>query len=168
MARRLTRDTQHAVLAGVAAGFADYLNVDPVLVRIGFLLLLFFSGLGLPLYILCWVVMPRRDRVAGEGAAAAPAPADRIAEDVREAGEKAVEGLRDSLKDRGGSRLVAGTILIILGLLFLLDRFSWFHWWDWVRLANLWPLVLVGVGVAMILGARRPRAGGAPPSSDMT
>jgi len=39
--RRLTRDTQHAVLGGVAAGFGRYLDVDPVLARLAFVLLAF-------------------------------------------------------------------------------------------------------------------------------
>ena len=38
MPRKLTRDTQGAVIAGVAAGFGRYLDVDPVLVRLGFVL----------------------------------------------------------------------------------------------------------------------------------
>ncbi len=53
MARRLTRNRREAVVDGVGAGFADYFNVDPVLVRLGFVLLAFANGIGLLFYIIC-------------------------------------------------------------------------------------------------------------------
>ena len=64
MPRRLTRDTQRAVLGGVAAGFGRYLDVDPVLARLGFVLLAFVNGLGILFYLACWLLMPRADAVA--------------------------------------------------------------------------------------------------------
>ena len=73
MPRRLTRDTQHGVLAGVAAGFGRYLDVDPVLARLGFVLLAFVHGLGILFYLICWLLMPRADAVPQEAAPASPA-----------------------------------------------------------------------------------------------
>lgn len=61
--------------------------------------------------------------------------------------------------DAGRGRMVAGTILIVLGVLFLLDRLSWWHWPQWARLSNLWPLILIAVGVSIILEAARGRSG---------
>ena len=77
MTRRLTRDTKNAVLGGVAAGFANYFCVDPVLVRLAFILLVFLNGFGLLAYVVGWVIMPRAERDAGAaGTAGAPgAPA---------------------------------------------------------------------------------------------
>ena len=47
------------MLGGVAAGFGDYFDVDPVLVRLGFVLLTFATaGIGILFYIICWVIMP--------------------------------------------------------------------------------------------------------------
>jgi len=54
-------------------------------------------------------------------------------------------------------RLVAGVILVGVGLVFLLERFWPFRWW-WV--ADLWPALLILVGLAMILNARRKGADG--------
>ena len=59
MARRLTRNTKDAVCAGVAAGFADYVDVDPLLVRLAFVFLTLFGGSGIFLYVVSWVLMPR-------------------------------------------------------------------------------------------------------------
>ena len=56
--------------------------------------------------------------------------------------------------------MIAGGILIALGLMFLLDRFSWvFQWPHWMRFSNLWPLILVAVGVSLLARSRsRERA----------
>ena len=56
----LRRDTgRHA--AGVAGGLADYLGVDALVLRIGFVVLALF-GVGLPLYLVGWVAMPSPSR----------------------------------------------------------------------------------------------------------
>lgn len=53
----LTRSRSQRQIAGVCGGLADYLGVDPALVRIAFVLGA-FTGLGIGLYLLLWLVMP--------------------------------------------------------------------------------------------------------------
>jgi phage shock protein C len=55
---RLTRSRTDAMIAGVSSGLARYLNTDPVIVRLVFVLLA-FSGPGLLVYPLLWLIMPR-------------------------------------------------------------------------------------------------------------
>lgn len=58
--KKLMRSTDNRMVAGVAAGLADYFNTDPTLIRILFILLtlLGFGGLGILTYIVLWVIMP--------------------------------------------------------------------------------------------------------------
>ena len=56
--QRLHRRHRGRMLGGVAAGLADYFDVDPTLVRIGFVALAFVGGLAVPLYIAGWVLIP--------------------------------------------------------------------------------------------------------------
>ena len=49
------------MVAGVAAGFADYLGVDPTLVRIGFVVLALMGGIAVPLYLAGWLLIPEED-----------------------------------------------------------------------------------------------------------
>ncbi len=56
--KRLVR-TPDGKIAGVAAGIAHYLGVDPTIVRIAFLVLAFAGGIGILLYLACWIVMPK-------------------------------------------------------------------------------------------------------------
>lgn len=58
--RKLYRDPEQTVLAGVCGGLAAYFNMDPVVIRlIVVLLALFTSGAGILVYILLWIVVPK-------------------------------------------------------------------------------------------------------------
>jgi phage shock protein PspC (stress-responsive transcriptional regulator) len=46
------------MLAGVASGIAAYLGIDTLLVRIGFAVLTIVGGVGIPLYLVCWLLIP--------------------------------------------------------------------------------------------------------------
>jgi phage shock protein C len=57
--KKLVRPKQGRRIAGVAAGFANYFDVDVTLVRIIWVILLLPGGLpGLLPYIICWIMMP--------------------------------------------------------------------------------------------------------------
>lgn len=55
--RKFFRDTDNGVLAGVCSGLAAYMNIDPVIVRLIFILLL-FAGIAIPTYIILWIIIP--------------------------------------------------------------------------------------------------------------
>lgn len=57
-ARVLRRRSDDRVIGGVASGLGAFLNVDPLLIRIGFVGLMVFGGLGLILYVGAWLLVP--------------------------------------------------------------------------------------------------------------
>ena len=59
VSQRLARDMEHKKIAGVCAGLARYFDVDPVLLRLIFLVLAFSTGIGFVAYIIGWIVMPK-------------------------------------------------------------------------------------------------------------
>jgi phage shock protein PspC (stress-responsive transcriptional regulator) len=59
--RRLLRSANERMLWGVAGGLAEYLRVDPTLVRLGFAVATFFGGLGILAYLLMAVIVPQDD-----------------------------------------------------------------------------------------------------------
>jgi phage shock protein PspC (stress-responsive transcriptional regulator) len=59
--RRLYRAGRGRMIGGVALGVADYLDVDPTVVRIGFVALTFLGGLAVPLYLAGWLLIPDVD-----------------------------------------------------------------------------------------------------------
>jgi phage shock protein PspC (stress-responsive transcriptional regulator) len=56
--RLLRRRTDDRVIGGVAGGLGDYFNVDPLLIRIGFVGLILFGGAGVVLYLIAWLMVP--------------------------------------------------------------------------------------------------------------
>jgi phage shock protein PspC (stress-responsive transcriptional regulator) len=67
----LTRSTSDRKLSGVAGGLAEYLKVDPLLVRIGFAVSALFTGAGIVAYAVMWALVPSEDAPATAHPAAA-------------------------------------------------------------------------------------------------
>ncbi len=65
----LRRSRDGSMLAGVAAGLAEYFEVDATFVRIGLVALTLLGGAGVPLYVAAWLLIPEEGSevaVAGE------------------------------------------------------------------------------------------------------
>lgn len=91
--QRLTRDPQNSMLGGVCAGFAKRYGFDATLVRIVLVLLTVVTGgIGVPVYIAAWIVMPVED--ASTPARAASDGSVRLGNDVREVSDRLVEAAR--------------------------------------------------------------------------
>jgi phage shock protein C len=62
--KRLHRDNETAIVAGVLSGMAEYFKQDPVLFRLAAIVLIVLTGVfpGLLLYLVAWVVMPRKPK----------------------------------------------------------------------------------------------------------
>ena len=58
--KRLYRSTENRMFAGVCGGIAEYLDVDPTLVRLAFVALSLMGGPGVPLYIILMLVAPEK------------------------------------------------------------------------------------------------------------
>ncbi|MGY3766401.1 PspC domain-containing protein [Vagococcus vulneris] len=59
MKKRLTKSSDNVVISGVLGGIADYLKVDPTIVRIIYVILTFSTAFaGIPMYIIMALVMP--------------------------------------------------------------------------------------------------------------
>lgn len=60
--KRLYRSRKNRVIAGVCGGLGDYFNVDPVLFRLVWVLLVFGAGTGILAYIIAWLIIPLEPR----------------------------------------------------------------------------------------------------------
>ncbi len=56
--KRFFRDSDTAILGGVASGVAAYFNIDVVFVRVAFVLFTMVFGSGIPIYVLLWIIIP--------------------------------------------------------------------------------------------------------------
>lgn len=56
--KRLYRSRTDRKIAGVCGGFAEYLNVDPAILRIVWAVSILLFGVGIFLYLLAWIITP--------------------------------------------------------------------------------------------------------------
>lgn len=142
---RLYRSTSNKVIGGVASGLADYFNIDVVLARVVFVLLAFFGGGGVLIYIVMWIIIPGQNNNY---------PHQQNFNDGKTSNEKSTDDSSDTSTSEmtrkksakpSNTGLIAGIVLIFLGMLFLVDRLM-----PWYHVTDFWPLLLVAVGVLII------------------
>jgi phage shock protein C len=135
MTNRLYRIRSKKMIAGVASGLSEYFDIDPVFIRVAFIVLTLTHGVGLIAYIILWVVMPEKIEVAPEtGAINATDPVAGAGIDTQFREQK-----------RNSRFSVAGIILIVLGLLFLAENFI-----PIFDLEDFWPVLLIAVGIGIL------------------
>ncbi len=64
--KRLMRSQNNRMVAGVAAGIAEYLDTDPTLIRLLFVIMALAGGPGLLAYLILWLVMPEGPAVSAK------------------------------------------------------------------------------------------------------
>jgi phage shock protein PspC (stress-responsive transcriptional regulator) len=166
MRDRLYRSRDERVLFGVAGGVAEWLDIDPALVRIVFALLVLTAGFGLLLYIIMAIVIPEEPELV----AAPPAPGDPSAPatpaagptwtDARSARRAARRAARAERDGRGV--VIFGAILIVVGAWFLLDQYI-----PDLNGDLLGPVILIVIGGLLLAGAMTRGVGsgrGNPPA----
>jgi phage shock protein C len=128
--RRLLRSRDDRVIAGVCGGLGRHLGIDPVLIRIAAVVLVFAGGAGILLYAIGWIAIPEEPEVgvspASAETAAAPAP------------------------ERASGAVVLGFVFVVLGVFFLLDEL----WPDFLSWEYTWPIALIAVGLAILVRGR--------------
>ncbi len=130
--RRVTRRMDDRLIAGVASGLGAYFNIDPVVFRVGFVALTLAGGVGVLIYLLCWVLLPPAFGPNGppQGQAVMPAA-------LRQGGWK--------------THLAIGAVLLALVLLFS----------PFTRPTVVFALLLIALGV-MLMVQDQPGGGRSP------
>jgi phage shock protein PspC (stress-responsive transcriptional regulator) len=154
---RLHRSRKDRMLFGVCGGLAEYFEIDPVLVRVIFVLLV-LSGAGLLAYIILAIVMPDEEATEAAGRErmrqnleSLRTEAGEIAQDLRVTASPAETDAEASARHRRHQE-IAGLVLVGLGLLIVIGNLGWMRWWHW---GTFWPVILVLIGVAILFGRGR-------------
>ena len=134
--RRLSRNSMNRVIGGVCSGLAEYFGLDIALVRIAFVIAFLFASFGFWLYIILWIVLP----VEGQ-----QSTVNSQQSTVNSQQSESVSKPESKVKS-----IFAGSFVILIGLLFLVNNFIPINW-VW----KLWPLILVAIGVVMIVTASK-------------
>ena len=146
MSSRLYRSRTDQMIGGVCGGLGQYLKIDSTIIRLLFVLLALGSGVGIALYLILWVIIPYTDEGEASTSETARSSADEIAQRVRSMGDDVRHAISEPNPKTG---IIVGGALVILGCLFLINSLN-LPWLRWLRFDMIWPLLVIGVGVAMI------------------
>lgn len=113
------------MIGGVSGGLAHYFNLDPVWIRLAFVVLA-MGGAGVLAYLILWIVVPERPLNEAEPPITAPVSINR------------------------GRELIA-LALVAIGFFMLATNLQIIPAWDWGR---FWPALLIVAGAALLLRRR--------------
>lgn len=152
------------IFGGVCSGLAAGLRIDPLWVRLGFVLLAFLQGVGLLIYIVLWLVMPEQV----EGQEGTRSGVDSMSADLKRIGgelrsqfgvapkqapnqEQPAPTVTVSIADEapgapsiGRTSIGLGLVLVAVGLIMLGANTGLVQW------SVIWPSVLIIIGVLLL------------------
>jgi phage shock protein C len=157
MEKRLYRSRSDRMVWGVCGGLAKYFGIDPVIIRIIFVLLIFLSGVGILAYIILAIVVPLEEskstttsETVRENIEEMKETASELGRELRTSFEKDKDNKEEESRMHHHRPYWFGIILIIIGLIFLLQNF-----WSLFRWHYMWPVILIVIGLLVMFTRRR-------------
>jgi len=159
--KRLYRSLTDRKLAGVAGGLAEYFVMDPLLIRLAFVILTLAGGGGILIYIVMWIVTPENPMKAQPAINQSgqdfqqqnPAPSETQNDTTGFKAEASDPGTVSAAtpeapqaKKRKKGSLIGGMVLITLGMLFLADEFI-----PRINFGDIWPVILIVIGAGLLI-----------------
>ena len=143
MEKKLTRKSENHLIGGVCSGLGHYLGIDPLWLRVLFVLWTVTGGSGVLFYFILWAVMP---------AEVDSKPID-LGVRIKQIGNEVSEIFRQP-----SPQLItyAGIGLIGMGIVYLLQQFG-FPWLDWLNRELIWAIVLVLAGAVILARALKQK-----------
>jgi phage shock protein C len=173
MDKRLFRNEYEKVVGGVSSGIAEYMEVDVTIIRLLFVLsTIFLVGTGVLVYIVMWIVVPVNNDPAKRFAKfneynkgftnpfesksnSQGWTSPSMGADPFKMGRDDAE-FRPMKRSSETGKTVAGLVLLVMGIYFLMNEFDIIPFW--FNVSKMWPLVFVAVGVSFLLKAKNKNA----------
>ena len=143
--RRLQKSRNDNMISGVSGGMAEYFEIDPVFVRLGWVLSIFLTGgVSILIYLVMVIVVPKR----AYAPAASPDPSAN-------GGEYSVEPDDETdLRLRERRRYLLGIVVVLVGVAFLLHNMNILGLGS-VEWGVLGAVAVIGIGVALLIAGMR-------------
>jgi phage shock protein C len=146
--KRLYRSAKSKVFGGVAGGIAEYFDIDPIIIRLLFVIIAFAGGGGAIVYLILWIALPLEPVTPFTMNMGSGEPFN-----TRNPGEQSTTDFSTGasnpfeipVKPENRNGLIGGIVLISLGMIFLANRFI-----PNINFHDLWPLALVILGGVLI------------------
>lgn len=142
----LYRSTSNRVLGGVAAGLAEYVAIDPVFIRLLFVILALINGVGLLAYMVLWVCIPSQDK--------GPYKQGTLKDNAQDISQTVQRTAQTWDSPANPVRPWAAWILIAIGICLLLvtTGLAAYFFSFAGHIGNyIWPIILIVIGLIIIV-----------------
>lgn len=170
MEKRLFRNEHDKMIAGVASGLAEYMQIDVTIIRLLFVISVpFLAGAGLIAYIIMWIIVPVNDDptakfskfndyfkntnsppfTAGQNNPNWTQPINDM--NTKTPFETQMNYKFNKPKDTG--KTTVGLLLVVIGCFLLMKQLDFIP--DWFRFRNFWPVIFIALGISIIAKSKR-------------
>lgn len=165
--KKLARSRTNRILAGVCGGLGEYFGIDPVLVRVGWVIISLLTGAGILLYLASWVLIPKEpgEAVKIDTGEKLKEFAGDVALRAKSFGEEFRRNHESSSDTHSTERKIIFWAIIAVAVVLLLEYLAWPRRWS--MMPGMWglgygihwgvlvPIVFVAAGLYFIF--RRPK-----------
>jgi len=134
--KKLYRSQNQRIVAGVCGGLGEYFEVDPVVIRLIWIIFIVFGGVGLLAYLLAWIIIPK------------PVIHDQVE-------NSKINPPSVKEKDSSTGQLFWGILLIVIGILIIANQYFCigFALHSLIRMFFRYflPAILIALGIFVIL-----------------
>lgn len=160
--KTLYRSRKQKVMAGVAGGIAEYFDIDPVFIRVLFVVSIFASGVGIIAYIVLWIVTPQEPFEYAYKTYTSPNQSNNPTGDDNSSSHSEFDSAENSsdfsnfyrdtdekqevrTETKSKIKIFGGSLLVILGLVILLDEII-----PELDFTYIWSSLLILIGIFII------------------
>jgi phage shock protein C len=142
--KRLYRSKENRMIFGVCGGLGEYFEVDPLIIRILFILLSLTAGSGIILYLILAVIIPNegvKEKTKGK-------------KDLIEETQEKTQELAQEIKKHGAwisnARNIFGLVIILIGFNLLFEQIFKYSPFAWVNWGIFWSAIIIILGLRLI------------------
>lgn len=143
--RKLVRSKRDKMIGGVAGGIAEYFEIDPIIIRLLFVLIGFSIGSGVLIYIILWIIIPEEGDESLNNS--------QVIKKNSVEFEKTVEGIVENRNNRKMFQLLFGLGIVLCGVYMILGNLGLTNVFNigWF-LSKFWPVAIIALGVFILVG----------------
>lgn len=148
--KKLYRSKTDRVIFGVCGGLGEYFEIDPILIRIIFILLAFSGGSGVIIYLLLAVIIPEGKEQNGKAK-----KLDEVIEDAQGKTQDLAEQIKNNSNWIANARNIIGLIIVLWGFDILFKQIFNFSPFTWINWGVFWALIVILIGAKIILSNKK-------------
>jgi phage shock protein C len=149
-AKKLYRSKTDRIIFGICGGLGEYFEIDPIIFRILFILLIFTGGSGVIIYILLAIIIPGSD-----GQKLKSAEVKNVIDDAQEKTQDIAAEIKKNSSWIKNVKNIVGLVIVLIGLnilfeqVFNVDPFSFINW------GIIWAVIIILIGVKIIFNNKK-------------